>query len=105
MLQMLDPPHPGTLLCEEVLPELGLNVTRAAAQLGVSRAALSRVLAGEGAISPNLALRLEQWLGIENGGRADVWIAHQAAYDLWQARASGIPAIRRAAALLQSRKP
>jgi plasmid maintenance system antidote protein VapI len=32
-----------------------------------------------------MALRLEAWLGVERGGRADVWIAEQAAYQLWQA--------------------
>jgi plasmid maintenance system antidote protein VapI len=41
---------------------------------------------GRSAISAEMALRIEGWLGVENGGRADVWIAHQAAYDLWKAR-------------------
>jgi antitoxin HigA-1 len=48
--------------------------------------ALSRVLNEHAAISPEMALRIEAWLGIERGGRADVWLARQAAYDLWQAR-------------------
>ena len=56
----------------------------------MTRTALSRVLNGRAAISPEVALRLEQWLGIENGGRADLWIAQQAAYDLWQARQKGV---------------
>ena len=60
------------------------------------RAALSRVLNGRAAISPEMALRLEGWLGVENGGRADLWIAQQAAYDLWQARKAGKPKVRRA---------
>jgi len=38
-----------------------------------------------------MALRLEGWLGVENGGRADLWIAEQAAYDLCQARKVGAP--------------
>ena len=80
-------------LREDVLPALGLTVTEAAAQLGVTRAALSRVLNGRAAISPEMALRLEGWLGVENGGSADAWIAQQAAYDLWQARAEGSPKI------------
>ena len=33
-----------------------------------------------------MALRLEKWLGVENGGRADIWLAEQTAFDLWQAR-------------------
>jgi plasmid maintenance system antidote protein VapI len=43
-----------------------------------------------------MALRLEGWLGIENGGHADVWIAQQAAYDLWQARQAEPPQVRHA---------
>ena len=86
MTTMFNPPHPGETLREDVLPALGLTVTEAAAQLGVTRAALSRVLNGRAAISPEMALRLEGWLGVENGGSADAWIAQQAAYDLWKAR-------------------
>ena len=33
-----------------------------------------------------MALRLEKWLGVKNGGLTDVWLAQQIAYDLWQAR-------------------
>jgi addiction module HigA family antidote len=54
----------------------------------VTRAALSRVLNGRAAISSEMALRLEGWLGVKNGGHADLWIAQQAGYDLWQARKS-----------------
>jgi addiction module HigA family antidote len=91
-----NPSHPGETLREDVLPALGLTVTGAAEQLGVTRAALSRVLNGRAAISPEMALRLEGWLGVENGGRADLWIAQQAAYDLWRARKAGKPKVRRA---------
>lgn len=96
MTRIHNPPHPGETLREDVLPALGLSVTDAAAQLGVTRAALSRVVNGRAAISPEMALRLESWLGVENGGRADLWISQQAAYDLWQARKAGAPKVRRA---------
>ena len=94
MLKMYNPPHPGETLLEDVLPALGLSVTAAAEQLGVTRAALSRVLNARTAISPEMALRLEIWLGIEHGGRADVWVAQQAAYDLWKARKAGKPKVK-----------
>ena len=97
MSRMYNPPYPGETLREDILPALGLSVTEAAAQLGVTRAALSRVLNGRAAISPMMALRIEAWLGVERGGRADIWIAEQAAYDLWQARKTGIPNVKRAA--------
>ncbi len=96
MSRMHNPPHPGETLREDILPALGLNVTQAAKQLGVTRAALARVLNGRAAISPEMALRLEGWLGVKHGGRADVWVAQQAAYDLWLARKAGAPRVRRA---------
>ena len=89
MSKMHNPPHPGLTLRDDVLPALGLTVTEAAEQLGVGRQALSRVLNGRGAISTEMALRIEQWLGVDRGGRAEVWLAQQTAYDLWQARQAG----------------
>ena len=86
MSRMHNPPHPGETLREDILPALGLSVTEAAEQLGVARPSLSRVLNGHAAISPEMALRIEKWLGVENGGRADLWLAEQTSYDLWQAR-------------------
>ena len=85
MTRMYNPPHPGETLREDVLPAPGLSVTRAA---------LSRVLHGHAAISPEMALRLELWLGIEHSGRADTWVAQQAAYDLWKARKAGKPKVK-----------
>ncbi|MEY8171122.1 HigA family addiction module antitoxin [Burkholderia multivorans] len=98
MTRIFNPPHPGEALREDVLPALGLTVTEAAAQLGVTRAALSRILHGHAGISPEMALRLEAWLGEEHGGRADLWLAQQSAYALWQARAKGAPKVARAQA-------
>ena len=86
MARMFNPPHPGLTLRDDVLPALGLSVTQAAEQLGVSRVALSRVLNGRAAISPEMALRVQAWLGIERGGDARVWLAEQSAYDVWQAQ-------------------
>lgn len=83
---MHSPPHPGLTLRDDVLPALQLGVTVAAEQLKVSRVALSRVLNGRAAISPEMALRLEAWLGVERGGTARLWLAQQAAYDEWRAR-------------------
>jgi addiction module HigA family antidote len=34
---MFNPPHPGELLKEDILPDLGITVTEAAKQLGVTR--------------------------------------------------------------------
>jgi addiction module HigA family antidote len=48
---MHNPPYPGETLREDVLPAMGLSVTEAAKQIGVTRATLSRVLNGRAAIS------------------------------------------------------
>lgn len=83
---MFNPPHPGLTLRDDVLPALGLSVTEAAQQLDVNRVTLSRVLNGRAAISPEMALRIEAWLGKERGGEARLWLAEQNAYDIWQAQ-------------------
>jgi antitoxin HigA-1 len=97
MAHMFNPPHPGLTLRDDVLPALGLSVTEAAKQLDVARVSLSRVLNGRAAISPEMALRIEAWLGVERGGEARLWLAEQSAYDLWQVRKAGAPKVKRAA--------
>lgn len=62
---MRGPPRPGGTLRDDVLPVLGLSVPEAALQLGVTRAAPSRVLNARAAVSPEMARRLERWLGGE----------------------------------------
>jgi len=76
---MHNPAHPGEVLKEGWPAEV--TITAAAKQLGVTRAALSRILNGHAAISADMALRLQDWLGIN----AQMWLRMQAAYDLWQA--------------------
>ncbi|OLL49157.1 HigA family addiction module antidote protein [Bartonella henselae] len=78
---MKNPPHPGELLREDVIAELGLSVSETAERLGMSRVAFSRVLNGKAALSPNLAIRLEM-AGVST---ARAWLAMQANYDLAQA--------------------
>lgn len=87
---MMNPPHPGELLRDDVIAELGLSVTETAQRLGMSRVALSRVLNARAAISPDLALRLEM-AGVST---ARAWLAMQANYDLAQARQHTQPPIR-----------
>ena len=77
-MRMFDPPHPGSVLKEY----LGnATVTETARHLGVTRAALSRILNESAGISAEMALRLADALGTS----PDLWIGMQAQYDLWQA--------------------
>ena len=82
MAEVHNPQHPGLILRDDVLPELGLSVKDAAEQLGVARVTLSRVINGRTAISAEMALRLAKWLG--NG--PEIWLRMQVAYDLWHAK-------------------
>lgn len=79
---MKNPVHPGEILREDVIAELGLSVTETATRLGMSRAALSRVLNCHAAISPDLALRLEM-AGVST---AKAWLAMQLNFALAKAR-------------------
>ena len=89
-MRMFNPPHPAEIIKEDILPELGLSVTEAARQLGVSRVALSRVLNGKAAISAEMALRLHLWLG-DNSPSAESWLHQQADSDLFLASQNGLP--------------
>ena len=59
-MPMKNPPHPGLSVKIDCLEPLGLSVTDAAKMLGVSRAALSRLVNAQAAVSPEMAIRFEK---------------------------------------------
>jgi addiction module HigA family antidote len=91
------PVHPGVIFGEEIMP--GLRARRTVGEiarlLGVSRATLHRLMAGEIAMSPEMAARIGKLVG--NG--AGLWLRLQAKYDEWEAtrrlakELSGIPTL------------
>lgn len=94
MGRMFNPPHPGEAIREDILPTLGITVTEAAKQLGVSRVTLSRLIHGQSGISADMARRLEAWLGgPKRGPSAESWMRMQADYDLWQAEQQPPPKV------------
>lgn len=82
-MSMHNPAHPGEILKELVISPLELTITDASEHLNVSRKTLSKVLNGRGAITPEMALRLEL---VFKKPSADHWLRLQNAYDLWQSR-------------------
>ena len=86
-MRMKSPAHP-CLLVKDNLDDLGLSVASAAAGLGVTRQQLNRVISGQSAITPDMALRLEAALG----GEAGFWLRMQAACDLAQSRKRDVAA-------------
>jgi addiction module HigA family antidote len=94
-MEMFNPPHPGRILKDTVLREDGgLSVTEFADKLGMTRAAISRVVNGKAGISAELAIRLAALLNVS----ARSWLTMQTEYDLWQIRNKRRPKIQRLAA-------
>jgi addiction module HigA family antidote len=70
---MRKPTHPGEILLEDVIKPLGLTVTQAAKNLGVSRKTLSELVNQKATLSPEMALRIakatntspESWLNMQ----------------------------------------
>jgi addiction module HigA family antidote len=80
-MRMKNPAHPGRLIKNE-LDEMGIGVADAAEALGVTRQQLYNVINGKSAVTPEMAIRLEQGIG----STADTWLRMQTAYDLAQVR-------------------
>ena len=80
-MPMNNPPHPGAGLKDDI-EALGLTVAEAARGLRVTRQQLYRVINGECAITPEMAIRLEKAIG----STADMWLRLQMNYDLAQIR-------------------
>ena len=78
---MKNPPHPGQGLKDEI-EALGLSVAQFAKALGVTRQQLYRLIDGDSAITPEMAMRRE----LVVGGSADFWLRLQMNYDLAQIR-------------------
>ena len=75
------PVHPGVFFAEAILPAFGRRtIGEIATLLGVSRQTL-QVMAGETAVSPDMAVRLGKFCGNGPG----LWLRMQAAYDVWEA--------------------
>lgn len=79
---MHNPPAPGEFIRELCLEPLGLTITQAAKDLGVSRKALSELINGKTGISPEMALRLAKAFNTT----PESWLTQQMYYDLWQAK-------------------
>jgi len=76
------PPHPGEFVREEILEPLELSIERAAEWLGVRRATLSDLVNGKGALSPEMALRIEKAFGVD----METLLRMQAWFDAWAMR-------------------
>ena len=82
MLKNPHPVHPGELLNEIYLSQLGWTQAKLAQELDCSHREVNEVINGKRSISSDFALDLERVLNTE----AEMWVRLQAEYDLDQAR-------------------
>lgn len=82
MIKNPKPMHPGTVLSEIYMKELGLNQSQLAAKCGCMPRKINEIVNGKRSISPEFALILEKVLGTT----AEMWVRIQAEFDLAAAR-------------------
>lgn len=82
MIKNPKPMHPGVVLNEVYLKEMGFNQSQFAEKCGCTHRKINEIVNGKRSISPEFALVLEDILGTT----AEMWVRIQAEYDLWVAR-------------------
>jgi antitoxin HigA-1 len=89
MMRKRKPVHPGAVLKEDVLKPLGLTVTNAAMNLGVTRKALSELIHEKASLSPDMAVRIAR----ATHTSPESWLNMQEALDLWKSSQKDIQVI------------
>jgi len=74
------PTHPGAILREDILPELGITQSELALRLGVSRRTISEIIHERRPITPDMAIRLAHFLDTTPAS----WLNMQQALDVWE---------------------
>jgi len=74
--------HPGLVLSEVYMQEMGLNQSQLAEKCKCSPRKINEIVNCKRSISPDFAIILEDVLGTT----AEMWVRIQAEYDLWVAR-------------------
>ena len=75
------PTHPGAVLREDLLSELGWTQAALAHRLMVSRQTVSQLLHEEKSVTAEMAIRISSAVG----GTPESWLSMQQAVDLWDA--------------------
>lgn len=82
MIKNPKPLHPGQVLFEIYMKEMGLNQSQLAEKCKCSPRKINEIVNGKRAISPDFALVLEKVIGTT----PEMWVRMQAEYDLFIAR-------------------
>jgi addiction module HigA family antidote len=81
MANNMRPIHPGEILREDYLNELGLSANALAIALRIPASRIDQITKEKRSLSPDTALRLAKYFG----GDAQSWLNIQSAYDLKKA--------------------
>ena len=81
-MSMHNPPHPGEFIFSTYIEPYGTSIRALAEGLGVSPSTVNRIINGQSAVSPAMALRLSKAVGRS----PESWLAMQYQYDLWHAK-------------------
>lgn len=81
-MTMHNPPHPGEFIESIYMTPNSISCRSLATHLGVAASTLNRVIKGQSAVSPEMALRLSTVLGRS----PESWLSMQDNYELWKAR-------------------
>jgi len=73
------PTHPGEVLLKDIIKPLGVTITQAAKDLGVTRKTLSEFVNQKAGLSPEMAVRI----GAATKTSPESWLAMQMKLDLW----------------------
>jgi addiction module HigA family antidote len=77
---MRKPTHPGEILSEDILPNIGLSQSKLAELLMMSRQNLNRILNCTSSITSDTAVKL----GLLFGNDPQFWLNLQDKYDIWE---------------------
>ena len=82
MADMFNPPHPSSILAEE-LEHLSISADDFAKEIGVASDLITEILSERAPITLEIAQKISQVLKAPD---ASTWLAMQADYDAWHAK-------------------
>ena len=82
MAKQITNPHPGIILKEEFLSELGMSQNKLAENIGVPGNRIHAIVNGTRSITADTDLRLSLFFGLSEG----YWLRLQNTYDLMEAK-------------------
>lgn len=86
------PTHPGEVFLKDVLEPLGVSITDAAEDLGVSRKTLSEFVNEKSSLSPEMAIRIAK----ATNTTPESWMIMQMKLTLWRAEQEKIENVKTA---------